>query len=146
MNGKGIFWWRWLVAVTAGVFVLGLGLILVPGLAEEFFALLFYYSPGGISAFGPEATTYIWLAHAVIGATMIGWSVVLLFILLGPFREGSRGAWFAVAASIAAWFVPDTVFSLWSGFWQNAVLNLVLGSLFAVPLAATYRHCHGENG
>ena len=44
-----------------------------------------------------------------------------------------------MAVSLVAWFVPDTTFSLWSGFWQNAVLNLVLGVIFVIPLATTYR-------
>jgi hypothetical protein len=34
------------------------------------------------------------------------------------------------------------VFSLWSGFWQNAVLNSVIAVLFAIPLAATYSVFH----
>jgi hypothetical protein len=33
--------------------------------------------------------------------------------------------------SLAAWLIPDTTLSLWSGFWQNAVLNVVLAILFA---------------
>jgi hypothetical protein len=40
------------------------------------------------------------------------------------------------------WFVLDTALSLVSGFWPNAVLNVVLAVLFAVPLAATYRVFH----
>jgi hypothetical protein len=43
------------------------------------------------------------------------------------------------AVSAAAWLVPDTVFSLWTGFWRNAVLNSVIALLFVIPLAATYR-------
>jgi hypothetical protein len=55
---------------------------------------------------------------------------------------GSRLGWRIVAFSAAAWFVPGTTFSLWSGFWQNAVLNAAFAVLFLVPLAATYRACH----
>jgi hypothetical protein len=50
-----------------------------------------------------------------------------------------------VAVSIAAWFVPDTAFSLWTGYWQNAVLNGVLALAFAIPLAATYGPRHGSD-
>jgi len=38
-----------------------------------------------------------------------------------------------VTVSLAAWFNPDTAFSLLSGFWQNAVLNCVMALLFTVP-------------
>ena len=33
------------------------------------------------------------------------------------------GIVFVYFCTVAAWFIPDTTFSLWSGFWQNAVLN-----------------------
>lgn len=45
--------------------------------------------------------------------------------------------WNLIALSVAAWFVPDTSYSLLSGFWQNAVLNTVFAGLFAIPLWAT---------
>lgn len=69
----------------------------------------------------------------VLGAVMIGWSVVLLFALFGPFRRGQLEGWRMVTVSLAAWFNPDTAFSLLSGFWQNAVLNCVMALLFTVP-------------
>ena len=62
-------------------------------------------------------------------------------MLFGPFRRGSREAWFTCTVSLAAWFVSDTMVSLANGFWQNAVLNAVIAILFAVPLAATYGAC-----
>ncbi len=39
--------------------------------------------------------------------------------------------------SVFAWYVPDTSYSLLSGYWQNALLNTVFLALFAVPLLAT---------
>jgi hypothetical protein len=57
----------------------------------------------------------------------------------GPFAAGAGIGWRIIAVSVVAWFVPDTAYSLWFGFWQNAVLNLVFFVLFAVPLAATHR-------
>ena len=43
-----------------------------------------------------------------------------------------------------AWFIPDTAFSMYSGFWQNAALNPVFVVMFAIPLAATYKVFHPE--
>ena len=45
--------------------------------------------------------------------------------------------WNLIATPVVAWFIPDTAFSLWTGFWQNAVLNAVFALLFAIPLIAT---------
>lgn len=136
------FWVRWLVVVTLGVMVFGLLLVVAPGLAREGFSLLIYGDGQQIATFGSRATQYIGLVHAVLGAVMFGWGVALLLVVRGLFARGTREGWQIVAVSVAAWFVPDTTFSLWSGFWQNAVLNLVFITLFAIPLAATYQGFH----
>lgn len=133
-----VFWRRWLVVVTVGVALFGISMVLAPGLIRDLFSLLMFSSPGHIDSFGAPAVAYISLAHGVMGAVMFGWAVALLFVLLGPFRRGARDAWRTLAVSLSAWFVPDTAYSLWLGFWQNAVLNLALFVLFAIPLAATY--------
>ncbi|MGD0547305.1 MAG: hypothetical protein ABR991_05695 [Terracidiphilus sp.] len=132
------FWWRWLVAVTVGLLLFGAGLFLAPDPASRVFGLLFYSSPSRFSALGEPAAAYIKFAHGVLGAVLFGWSVTLLMLLLGPFRRASKESWQIIVLSLLAWFIPDTVFSLWSGFWQNAVLNTVIAAFFAVPLVATY--------
>jgi uncharacterized protein YjeT (DUF2065 family) len=133
-----LFWWRWLVAVTFGLLLFGITLFVAPALARHSFALLLFSSSASLDALGQPAVAYITLLHAVLGAVIAGWSVTLLFVVLGPFRRGSKESWRIVVISLLAWFLPDTVFSLWSGFWQNAVLNAALALLFALPLAATY--------
>jgi hypothetical protein len=141
MRGKALFWWLWLVVVAGGVVAAGLVMVLAPGLTRRLFSLLIFASLDTIDGFGAPAPAYITLAHGVLGAVLVGWGAALLLILLGPFRRGSREAWFTCAVSLAAWFVSDTMVSLANGYWQNAALNAVIAILFAVPLAATYRPC-----
>lgn len=136
------FWLRWLLAVTLGVMVFGLVLVLAPSLTRQGFSLLVYADTERIATFGADAVAYIALVHAVLGGVMFGWGVALLFVVRGLFARGASEGWQIVAVSVAAWFVPDTAFSLWSGFWQNALLNATFIILFAVPLAATYRVFH----
>ena len=133
-----VFWFRWLLVVIVGVMLFAISMILSPDLIRQFFSLLFYASANGIeSRFGAAAVAYITLVHGVLGAVMLGWSVSLLLVLLGPFQRGSREGWLIVSVSVAVWFVPDTLFSLLTGFWQNAVLNFAFALLFAIPLVAT---------
>ena len=33
---------------------------------------------------------------------------------------------------------------IWSGYWQNAILNTAMLMLFAVPLSATYSQFHRQ--
>lgn len=131
-------WFWWLFVAITGVMVFGLSMILSPDLIRRFFGLLLYSSADFmLSTFEPAAVAYITLTHGVLGTVMFGWGAALLLVLSGPFRRGSREGWVILSVSIAAWWVPDTWFSLQMGFWQNAVLNLVFAVLFAVPLIAT---------
>jgi uncharacterized protein YjeT (DUF2065 family) len=136
-------WSRWLLAVTIGVMVFGLALVLAPAIAREGFSLLVYADTTRIAGFGVQAIEYIALVHAVLGAVMFGWGVALLLVVRGPFPRGAPEGWMIIAVSAAAWFIADTAFSIWSGFWQNAGLNLIFIVLFAAPLAATYRSFDG---
>jgi len=138
MKDSPVFWWRWLVVVTLGVMVFGLSMVVAPDLIRGFFGLLVFSSSAGLDAFGGPANEYIMMVHAVLGAVMFGWGVALLFVLFGPFRSGSFHGWLTLCVSLTAWFIPDTIYSVWSGFWQNAVLNTAMLVLFAIPLAATY--------
>ncbi len=124
------------MAVTAGLVLFGLILVVMPGFTLQGFSLLVYGSTAHLSTFGPEAVAYISLVHAVLGAVMFGWGVLFMFLALGPIRRGSLDAWRMFAVSLVAWFIPDTAFSLLSGFWQNAVLNVGFALMFAIPLIA----------
>jgi hypothetical protein len=141
VNGPARFWWRWLSVVTAGVSLLGLGMVVAPSLTQQAFGLLLFSSARSIPAFGEPAVSYLALVHGVLGAVMFGWGVALLCVVLGPLRRGSREAWLTVAASVAAWFVPDTIVSVSSGFWRNAVLNVLVAVLLVIPLIATRGLC-----
>jgi hypothetical protein len=138
-------WIVWLLAVSVGVSLFGLALVVAPTLARQGFSLLVYANPARLGSFGEEAARYISLAHAVLGGVMVGWGLGLAVVVRGLLASGSRLGWRLITISVGAWFIPDTAYSLWSGFWQNAVLNLVFLVLFAVPLAATYRHCRETN-
>lgn len=134
-----IFWWRWLIVVTLGMMFFAIAMVALPALTLQFFGLLLYSSPDALSTFGAPAIAYITLVHGVFGSVMFGWGVALFYILLGPFRRGSREGWLMLVVSLAAWFVPDTALSLWAGFWQNAALNGVITVLYIIPLVASYR-------
>lgn len=141
-----LFWWRWLVVATFGILLFGIGMVAAPELTRRFFGLLLFSSAERLASFGAAAAAYVAFVHGVLGAVMFGWGVALLSVLLGPFRHRSKQAWSTLVTSLSAWFVPDTALSLWSSFWQNAMLNLVLAVIFAIPLAATHRAFNENRG
>lgn len=132
------FWVGWLLVVAGGVVLFGFVLVVAPEPARRAFSLLEFGDAQRLEAFDESAVQYISLAHAVLGGVMVGWGTALVLVVRGPFASGAAIGWRIIAVSVTAWFVLDTAYSLWSGFWQNAVLNVVFLVLFAVPLAATY--------
>jgi hypothetical protein len=135
-----VFWYRWLLLVSIGIMIFGLSMVVMPGLIMKFFSFIVYSKSDLIqSEFNVTAVKYIELTHGVLGAVMFGWSILLLMIIIGPFRNGNIEGWYYLTVSIIAWFVPDTLFSLWKGFWQNAILNSLLGLFLVLPLLGTYK-------
>ena len=134
-----LIWITWLSLTSFGVVIFGLVLVVFPGLSLRGFSFLLYSDPQKLASFSADAIRYIELLHAVLGSVMVGWGVALMIIVRKWFAMGVRVGWQIIVASVLVWFLPDTVFSLWSGFWQNAMLNLSFLILFLVPLVATYR-------
>jgi hypothetical protein len=108
-------------------------------MTRQGFSLLVYSSSTRLDTFGAEQVRYISLTHAVIGGVMAGWGVALLLITRELLAKGSQLGWKLMAISLISWFLPDTTYSLLSGYWQNAALNVVVLTLFAIPLWATRR-------
>jgi hypothetical protein len=139
MQGPSLFWWRWLVVATTGVAVFGLACVLLPGTMQAFFNVLMFGRSWLPTEYGAAVGPYLAFVYGVLGAVMLGWAVLMLLVLAGPFRRGEPEGWRMLAWPLAIWFVVDTTWSLATGFWQNAVLNTAFGLAFAIPLAATSR-------
>jgi hypothetical protein len=129
-------WFAYLRVLCAGLVVFGAALLLLPSLSMAGFGLMVYGDPAFPAGFSGEAKQYIRLAHAVMGAVMVGWFLTLRWVL-GAAEHGTPGAWRAAVSAFAAWFVLDTGYSLASGFWPNAVLNTAVAALFVPGLVAT---------
>ena len=135
-GGAAGFWLRWLQVALVLLMVASLVPLVFPGLARGAFAWLVYADADRFATFAPEAVRYASFLHGVLGAVMFGWAVALFLIVRGPLAAGRREAWWVVTASLVAWFIPGTTFSLASGVWRNVVLDLLFMAAFALPLAA----------
>ncbi|MHB0915097.1 MAG: hypothetical protein ACYC57_10735 [Thermoleophilia bacterium] len=143
MDRRTAFWWRWLVVAALVVLLFGAAFVFLPGPLQRLFESL-YFAPRSSAPLGADAADYVAFMGAVLGAVMAGWAVLLLYVLYGPFRRMEPAAWDMIAVSLGAWYILDTAFSLFSGFWQNAVLNTGMLVMFAAPLAATYGRLHRQ--
>lgn len=134
------FWIKWLTYTTEFTVLFGLFMVLAPSLTQQAFGLMVFQNPAQIAAFGPQASAYIELAHAVMGSVMVGWGALMFMLVRKLNIEDAKQTCNMIAISVLLWYVPDTAFSLYSGFWQNAVLNSGFAVLYAVPLLALRKH------
>lgn len=129
-------WFWYLRALSAGTAAFGATILLTPAVSFAAFGLMVYGDASFPAEFSEEAEDYVKLAHAVMGAVMFGWFLTLRWVVRAA-EQGTPGAWRAAVGAFAAWSVLDTGYSLTSGFWQNAVLNVCLTLLFVPGFAGT---------
>lgn len=139
MNQRFQFWWYWLIVACCGVIVFSVSLLIFPDLMYQFFNTLFFSFSQTKTAFSELSSLYIKFVYGVLGAVMVGWSVSLLFIIIGPFHNKQLQAWQSITVSMLTWFILDSSFSIIVGFWQNAILNIIFLVFFLIPLAFTYQ-------
>lgn len=133
-------WINWLTYTAEFTVLFGLFMVLAPGLTQQAFGLLVFQNPAQISTFDSQATAYIELAHAVMGSVMVGWGALIFMLVRKLNVDDAKETCSMIAISVLLWYVPDTAFSLYSGFWQNAVMNTGFAVLYAVPLLALRKY------
>lgn len=142
MSRRRNFWRLWLLAVAIGTAAFGLAFVLFPDATSRGFNWLLYGSVAPEASFSVEAQRYSRLVHAVLGAVMTGWGALMAMVLSGPAKRDFQAGWKAeswrmLVVSLLIWAVPDTLYSLLSGYWPNAILNGVFVVLFGLPLLAS---------
>ena len=122
----------WLQVVLAGVCSYSLILVLAGRTAGSLFAWF---------GFGPDESIdtsavrdYLRLPFMVLGAVMAGWSLLMIQIVRGPLREGSRWAWLTLVQSLTLWFLLDTGMSLVLGYPSHALFNVPFAVSLGIPL------------
>lgn len=127
-------WVNWLLGMAAVVVASGLFMVIAPALTRQGFSLLLYSSATHLDTISGDMVRYISVAHAVIGSVMVGWGMALFYVTKSLIAKGVREGWYVATLSLGAWYVPDSAYSILSGFWQNAVLNTAFLFAFAIPL------------
>ena len=122
----------WLQIVLVGVFLYSLTLVFAGRTAGSLFAWF---------GFGPDESIdtsavrdYLRLPFMVLGAVMAGWSLLMIQIVRGPLREGSRWAWLTLVQSLTLWFLLDTGMSLVLGYPSHALFNVPFAVSLGIPL------------
>jgi len=134
------FWRMWLIAVSIGMVIFGLVMILFIQTAplSSLTALidLTFWPTGDVSTGAAQFQKWV---YAAWGATIVGFGVLTTFVTLNAFARGDKWGRDALIAGIASWYLLDTLVSALSAVWPNVILNTVIGLLVAPPLIATWK-------
>ena len=126
-----------IVAVTIGFAAF---MVLPPYPSIAYFNTLLYKDIGFPSDFSPEAIRYITFLYGVLGCVMIGWMALVAGLTHQSLSKGSARTWKLIMASLLIWFIPDTLLSLVSGYWQNGASNTVFFVAFLIPMLKMRAH------
>jgi len=133
------FWRKWLVICSAITILFSLMMVF----GSTGFLFEFYNRQVATAIWGrPELHEAVVKYHAwifgVLGSSIAGWSVCLLFIALYPFKRREKWAYYCILISILIWAPLDSAFSIYFGVYIEALFNLFAVTLFLIPLIATY--------
>lgn len=136
------FWHKWLFATGLLVTIFGLGLTFFN--QGAFFDFLLnrqinpvFFPDGQVS---PEIVRFQQWIYAVLGATISGWGISIIFLTYYPFRSQDRWAWNAIALGVTVWYILDTTLSLYFRVVFNAAFNSILFIALWLPLVLTRKH------
>jgi len=133
------FWQRWLLVVSWIIVLFGLALALLN--ATPIFDLMndrvnpVFWGDDAI----PQATTLFmrWI-YGVLGATVAGWGMFMVFITRFPFARRERWARDAIVFGLLLWYVVDTSITLYYKVAFNAALNTTLFIMGMLPIVMTW--------
>lgn len=138
------FWYRWLFIGSIAFIVFGLVLSLLNNtfIFSKFHSFVdpVFWGNQPISDQGLVFRGWI---YGVAGATMASWGVLLAYLTYYPFRRKEKWAWNGLMLGMLAWYVPDTLVSLYFGVWFNIIFSTVVVGLFVLPLIMVRRYFVG---
>jgi hypothetical protein len=70
----------------------------------------------------------------VLGALMAGWSLLMMQIVRGPLRDGSRWARLMLVQSLVLWFLLEAGMSFVLGYPTDALFNVPFAVALRIPL------------
>mmetsp|Transcript_14331 Transcript_14331/g.17701 ORF Transcript_14331/g.17701 Transcript_14331/m.17701 type:complete len:164 (-) Transcript_14331:170-661(-) len=130
----------WLKAFSYGAGIFGLAL-LPPSVGNDIFSRYILYESRDIPyplakhSSGDPLYDYAGFTLGVAGAVTFGLSISLATQFHSKaWRKRDMESWNMVAFPLFSWYIVDSVYSVASGFYPNAILNSVLLAAIGVPL------------
>ena len=130
------FWSRWLLVLTVSIIAFGALLMgaAFPGLDGPTIALF-----GLLGGQAPTFDETLRFSTGLMGAVSFGWGVTLYVVVRAALASPELGArlWRPVTLGLMAWFIPDCIISVKTGFGLNVITNLIIVTAWIIPLQAS---------
>ena len=121
------FWQKWLT--YANVMTIVVGLLVAFAGNSIFFQLHNQLTEENLLGGRPFTETEMLLKNwlfGIIGGTIVGFHMLMVFISENAFKQKEKWAWWAMWAGLLSWFVIDSGLSWYYGAGHNIVIiNLV---------------------
>ena len=138
-EGAVSFWQSWLFAVS--LLFIGMGLL------TSFMSTSFIFRPYNIllaqtfwetNTIPKEFLDFKGFIFGPLGGTLVGYMVLMAYIVKFPFRKGKKEAYWAIVVALLTWFLVDTMISLYhEAYFNIAMANLPTLFLIGIPLLIT---------
>ena len=140
MKAKHFQFWRKWLTVSNGMIVL-FGFIIAVAGDSIFLSMHNHYTRQVFfdgADFPPETLALKNWLFGIIGATIMGFHILMIFISENAFRRKEPWAPNAIWTALLSWFIVDSVISFYYGAIHNIVLvNLVALIVIGLPLIMT---------
>ena len=139
---KFLFWQKTLM--FSALYIIAVGLVIALFNHSEWFKIIFninidssFWSDNNLSPNILEFQNWI---YGVLGSTVVGWGIILLFIIHYPFKKKEKWAWNCIFISMSVWYILDTSISVYHEVYFNAIFNTLIFAIFICPLLLTKKY------
>jgi hypothetical protein len=136
------FWYKWLLIVSAIMIALGMFITFCnqTSLFYYFFNKHINFTFWGNGLIPTDLLKFQSWIYSVLGATLIGWGIFLLFIIHYSFKRKQKWAWTCILFGICFWYTFDTTISISFAVYFNVAFNTILFIAIILPLFFTRKY------
>jgi len=129
------FWQKWLL--VSGIIISVFGISMVLNINSEKFNSLIDPVFWGNETPNIQIRNFQQWVYGVLGATMVGWGVLIAFIAAIPFKKKEKWSRNSIIIGILSWYIFDTSVSLKANVEFNAIGNTILAIIILMPIFFT---------
>ncbi len=134
------FWQKWLVAANVFTLMVGLSVAFagnsqVFDLHNQYTQEVFFYG----EIIEKDSLRFKNWLFGIIGGTIVGFHLLMLMIVIHPFKNKEKWSYWALWMGLLGWFLIDTAVSIYYKAYHNVlIINIPAAILLGLPLLMTF--------